>query len=182
MVRFTFCCTEWPHSHSLSLTKCSPNISGQYSWSCSSSYCCWWWSPTHCKVFQGVTHHVRMNATSPCSAQWTVRACTISYLRQTLQSDVYKLFWYHHSCPCGSVLWPVFIADQNCSPNIPDKHSHTPLYFAALGGHLCIMKYLIDEQGCDPSCLDQSPLHCAAHNGQLDIVKFFTLKKCCNPD
>ena len=126
------------------------------------------------------------NATSPCCAQWTVRACTISYPRQTLQSNVYKLFWYTTLVHVAVRYDQFFIADQNCSQNIPDKHSHTFSLFCCLGGHLCIMKYLIDEQGCDPSCLDrnqQSPLHCAGHNGQLDIVKFLnTLKKCCNPE
>ena len=47
-----------------------------------------------------------------------------------------------------------------------------------------IVKYLIDEQGCDPSCLKEdkgTPLHCAARNGHLDIVKFLILEKHCNP-
>ena len=55
-----------------------------------------------------------------------------------------------------------------------------------MGGHLHIVKYLIDEQGCDPlsQCLDRdksTPLHCAARNGHLDIVRFLTLEKHCNP-
>ena len=56
-------------------------------------------------------------------------------------------------------------------------------HYAAETGQLHIVKYLIDEQGCDPSCLDRNkeiPLHRAASNGHLDIVKFLTLEKHCN--
>ena len=58
------------------------------------------------------------------------------------------------------------------------------LHAATAVGHLHIMKYLIDEQQCDPSCVDrnnQTPLHQAAGCGHLDIVKFLTLEKHCNP-
>ena len=46
-------------------------------------------------------------------------------------------------------------------------------------GHLHIVKYLIDEQGCNPSCLDDLgyiPLHCSAMLGHMDIVKFLTVE------
>ena len=32
--------------------------------------------------------------------------------------------------------------------------SGTPLHYAAEFGHLHITKYLTDDQGCNPSCLD----------------------------
>ena len=51
-------------------------------------------------------------------------------------------------------------------------------------GHFHIVKYLIDEQGCNPSCLDEykyTPLHCAAMSGHIDIVKFLTVEKDCDP-
>ena len=47
------------------------------------------------------------------------------------------------------------------------------------------MKYLIDEQRCNPSSLDRderTPLHYAAHNGHLDVVKFLTFEKHCHPN
>ena len=56
---------------------------------------------------------------------------------------------------------------------------------AAAFGHLHIVKYLTDEQGCNPSCLDEhmqyTPLHWAAMKGHLDIVKFLTVEKQCDP-
>ena len=58
------------------------------------------------------------------------------------------------------------------------------LLHAAEKGHIHIMKYLIEEQGCDPSYLTTdkyTPLHYAASMGHLDIVKFLTLEKHCNP-
>ena len=58
------------------------------------------------------------------------------------------------------------------------------LHYAAKCGHLHIVKYLIDELGCNPSCLDEdkdTPLHYAAKEGHMDIVKFLTLEKHCDP-
>ena len=49
--------------------------------------------------------------------------------------------------------------------------------------HLHIVKYLIDQQGCNPSCLDDygyTPLHCATVKEHIDIVKFFTVEKGCS--
>ena len=47
-----------------------------------------------------------------------------------------------------------------------------------------IVKYLVGEQGCNPSSLDDlgwTPLHFAATSGHIDIVKFFALEKHCDP-
>ena len=55
--------------------------------------------------------------------------------------------------------------------------------YLAQSGHFHIVKYLIDEQGCNPSCLDENkytPLHHAAMTGHIDIVKFFTVEKYCD--
>ena len=43
---------------------------------------------------------------------------------------------------------------------------------------------MIDEQGCNPSCLDvlkYTPLHLAAAVGDVDIIRFLTVEKNCNP-
>ena len=43
---------------------------------------------------------------------------------------------------------------------------------------------VIDEQGCNPSCLDEykyTPLHCAAMSRSMNVVKFLTVEKCCDP-
>ena len=41
-----------------------------------------------------------------------------------------------------------FITALKCSSNFPAQYCRTPLHSAAEGGHLHIMKYLIDEQDC----------------------------------
>ena len=69
---------------------------------------------------------------------------------------------------------------MNCDKNIHGPYSRTPLHCAAEFGHLHIVKYLIDEQGCNPSCLDEdkyTPLHCAAIKGHINVVKFLTMEK-----
>ena len=43
---------------------------------------------------------------------------------------------------------------------------------------------MIDEQGCNPSCLDDlksTPLHHAVARGHIDTVKFLTVEKHCDP-
>lgn len=48
--------------------------------------------------------------------------------------------------------------------------------------NLHIMKYLIDEQGCDPSCLDtdqETPLHHAACEGHLHVIKYLIDEQRC---
>jgi len=63
-------------------------------------------------------------------------------------------------------------------------YGSTPLHLAAEYGHLHIVKYFADEQGCNLSCLDgqnQTPLHRAAMKGHVDIVKFLTMEKHCDP-
>ena len=54
------------------------------------------------------------------------------------------------------------------------------LFTMLLSGVICTVKYLTDEQGCNPSCLDDlkyTPFYCAAMMGHTDIVKFLTLEK-----
>ena len=43
---------------------------------------------------------------------------------------------------------------------------------------------VIDEQGCNPSCLNEykyTPLHCAAMSRSMNVVKFLTVEKRCDP-
>ena len=69
--------------------------------------------------------------------------------------------------------------------NIPGQYGDTPLHYAALGGHLRVVKYLIDEQSCNPSHLDnqiKTPLHWAAVKRHMDTVKFLTVDKHCDSE
>ena len=50
--------------------------------------------------------------------------------------------------------------------------------------YINIVKYLTDEQSCNPSCLDDlkfTPLHCATLIGHIDTVRFLALEKHCDP-
>ena len=56
----------------------------------------------------------------------------------------------------------------------------------ARNGNFDFVKYLIEERGCDPMCLQEDdqfqwvPLHFASSNGHLDIAKFLIEEKGCD--
>lgn len=51
-----------------------------------------------------------------------------------------------------------------------------PLHHAAKGGHLEVVKYLIEKANCNPNSIipytGACPLHCAARRGQLPVVNY----------
>lgn len=58
--------------------------------------------------------------------------------------------------------------------------SKSLVHAACLGGHLDVVRYLVDEQGCDPSHPDDNgvtPLHLACKEGQIDVVKYLLTEK-----
>ena len=57
-------------------------------------------------------------------------------------------------------------------------------HLAAFAGHLAIVKYLINELGCDPQIVNNygvTPLHNACWNGHLDTTKYLISDCNCNP-
>ncbi len=49
-------------------------------------------------------------------------------------------------------------------PQVKDKYVQTPLHYAALNGHLEVVKFLIEDMKCDPHAtnnLGSVPLHLA---------------------
>jgi len=57
-------------------------------------------------------------------------------------------------------------------------------YYAAMRGHMDIVKFLTVEKHCDPMCTDidqNTPLHLAAKGSHTDVVKFLTLEIHCDP-
>ena len=60
----------------------------------------------------------------------------------------------------------------------------TPLHYAAQGGSLETVKWLIGEQQCNLASLDNqkvTPLHLAAYCGHLQIIKYSIEEKHCDP-
>ena len=78
-----------------------------------------------------------------------------------------------------------FIEDLNFryDPNCKSQLGRTPLHHASEGGHLDVVKYLVNTHHCDPLCPDRNnftPLHRAAANGRLEVVSYFVITQNCN--
>ena len=61
----------------------------------------------------------------------------------------------------------------------------TPLHWAALEGHIDVVKFLTLEMHCDPTSRNadsNTALHVAAGNGHLDVVQFFISDQNCDPN
>ena len=96
---------------------------------------------------------------------------------------------------CGSLeLVQLSITHLNCDPNIalPVEYQgkttglggRIALHLAAEGGHLQVIKYLVEQCKCNPShsdCEGVTPLHMAAQCGHLEVVQYLTLEQRCDP-
>ena len=63
------------------------------------------------------------------------------------------------------------------------KVGNAPIHFAALYGHLNLVKLFIAEFKCDPNILgwwDRTPLHASAQEGHLDVVKYLVDEEMCD--
>ena len=72
------------------------------------------------------------------------------------------------------------------TPLWPDM-SRTPLHWSCFHGHSRVVKYLIEEQNCNPEYMDlrfegKTPLHCATDGGNMEIVKYLIATRNCDPN
>ena len=66
-----------------------------------------------------------------------------------------------------------------------DSNGRSPLHYAAAGGSLAVIDYLIKELGSDPSTPKNDgalPLHIACLNGHLNATKYFIIEQNCDPN
>ena len=76
------------------------------------------------------------------------------------------------------------VSVYKCAANCKDNEGHIPLHYAALNGHLEVMKYFIVELHCDPmdkTINDDTPLHYACYHGNLNIAQYLIREEHCNP-
>ena len=67
--------------------------------------------------------------------------------------------------------------------HLPSEKQCLPLHLACNHGHLCVVKYFIDELKCEPTIpgeFGKTPLHYACHGGQLNIVQYLVAEKGCD--
>ena len=65
-----------------------------------------------------------------------------------------------------------------------DSVGRTPLHYAAVGGSLPVVQYLITEQHCDPATpglKNTTTLHYACLGGHINIVKYIITEHNCDP-
>ena len=79
----------------------------------------------------------------------------------------------------------VLVSVYKCAANCKDKKGHIPLHYAALNGHLEVVKYFIVELHCDPmdknNSYGRTPLHFACYHGNLNIAQYLIREEHCNP-
>ena len=78
------------------------------------------------------------------------------------------------------------ISKFRCKVDARDFYGRTPLHVACYCGFQEIVKYLINDCGCNPEITDeklhQTPLHWAGAGGQLDIIKYLVNECKCNKE
>jgi hypothetical protein len=85
---------------------------------------------------------------------------------------------------CANLPFHCFQNDYTQATKM-DHRGAFPLMWAAGGGHLEIVQYLIEDCGCDPSQPQQgkrsfsgrTALHWAARNGHLPVVKYLACER-----
>ena len=74
----------------------------------------------------------------------------------------------------------LLITTYNCDSTQKDRMGWTALHHAACGGHIDIVRYLVENSNCVRENTGYTPLHHAAREGRIDIVR--CLVENCNCD
>lgn len=99
------------------------------------------------------------------------RGCDLTKVDDSERSS----FWF--ACGNGNIEIANFLFENGCEKqkNQPSKSGTTPLQTATEHGHLKVVKYLVEEIGCDPNVRDKqgnTALMIAMETKRLDIVKY----------
>eukprot|EP00731_Ephydatia_muelleri_P013289 Em0007g599a len=77
------------------------------------------------------------------------------------------------------------IEERKCSPECPGQWGRSLLHNACgKNGNLAMVKYLVENHGCDPSVKDEvgnTPLNIAAFSGSLNILVYLIEERKCSP-
>merc|ERR1712021_38425 len=84
------------------------------------------------------------------------------------------LFPLHEAAKRGNVEWATECLANKLSINGQDKSGATALYWAAYGGHICVVNLLLANQYCDVNIqnkLGDTALIAASYKGHGDVVE-----------
>ena len=98
----------------------------------------------------------------------------------------------HISCGRGGLSIVKFLTGEiekykpmkDLMPSLTTKEKNTPLHFAALNGHIDIVRFFITDLKCCPNIpgfCGRHPLHDAAEKGHLHIIKYLIDEQACDP-
>ena len=77
------------------------------------------------------------------------------------------------------------ITKYKCDTNCKDSRGHTPLHYAAINNHLEVVRYLINEQHCNPMTYiygnSDTILHYSCRCGHLNITQYLISEAHCSP-
>lgn len=79
------------------------------------------------------------------------------------------------ACKSGNVGAVKLLVENNVDPSQPNKQGWSPIHSAAMGGHIPVLKLLVQDHGCDPNTtvpgFGTQPLHTASFKGHLAAIK-----------
>ena len=84
---------------------------------------------------------------------------------------------------CISMGGMIFFFQTYRTTNLSSEKQCLPLHLACKHGHLCVVKYFIDELKCEPTIPGEfgaTPLHYACDGGQLSIIQYLVTEKGCD--
>lgn len=81
----------------------------------------------------------------------------------------------------GNLAILQYFISRGGDPTIGWYEGRNALHYACKGGHLDVVKYLIEDRMMDPSCESEvPPILFAAHCGTLDVVRYLIEEKECD--